>query len=180
MGDCRNCKAVKEHANVIYEDAVCIATLPGNGATLGHIKVFPKQHSHMLEQFDDDISVQLLSVATQASMAVFEAVGAHGTNIIINNGISGEREHITINVIPRKDGDKLDFMWKGKQSSQDDLEKVKAKLIAHTQFLGYQIAKEPHAKQAKTPEVAAKELPKETEEDDDSDDFLIRQLDRIP
>lgn len=178
MADCKNCKTIKEHTNVIYEDSVCIATLPDKGATLGHIKVFPKQHSHMLEQFNDEIAVQLLSVATQASMAVFEAVGAQGTNIIINNGISSDREHVTINIIPRKSADGLDFMWKGKQSSQDDLEKVKEKLTAHTQFLGYQAAKDPRAKQQQAPEVRTKDLPDEDEADED--DFMIRQLDRIP
>ncbi len=184
MGECRNCSTVKERKNIIYEDAACLAILPDNGVTLGHIKVFPKQHMHMLEHADDSLAVQLLSVASAAAMAVFESVGANGTNIIINNGIGEDREHLTVNVIPRKSSDSLDFMWKGKQSSMDDLEAVKQKLVQQTQFLSYQEGMkkpQPHVSQvqaAELPENAGQE--EEKEEEEDEDDFRIRQLDRIP
>jgi histidine triad (HIT) family protein len=183
MAECRNCSTIKGKNGIIYEDAACLATLPDRGATLGHIKVFSRQHMHMLEQGDDELCIQLMSVASAAAMAVFEAVAAQGTNIIINNGIGDEREHITINIVPRKGNDGLDFMWKGKQSSMDELEAVKQKLVQHTQFLSYQEGMkkpQPHVAQVQAAELPENAGQEEKEEEEDEDDFRIRQLDRIP
>jgi diadenosine tetraphosphate (Ap4A) HIT family hydrolase len=172
MEECENCKTLKERKNILYEDAVCVAVLPENAATPGHIRVFPKQHVHMLEKLDDELSNHLFFVASNAAMTVFEAVGAHGTNIIINNGIGNDREHVTIDVIPRKGDDGLDFMWKGKSASMDELDEVKEMLNQHTQFITPQ--------EAKRIEEKGIEAEEEKSPEDSEEELLLRTLDRIP
>lgn len=173
MEDCENCKALKDAKNILYEDAVCVAVMPEDGATLGHIKVFPKKHVHTFDNIPDDISNHLFFVASNAAMGVFEAIGAHGTNIIVNNGIDDDREHLTIHVIPRKNSDGLDFTWKPKPADGNELDEVKERINQHTQFITSQEAQ-------KIRQRNTEPLTKEDEETDPQEELLLKTLDRIP
>ena len=57
-------------------------------------------------------------------MALFEALGCQGTNIVIANGIAAGQSvpHFGIEVVPRIADDKVGLSWEGKQLSEDDFE----------------------------------------------------------
>ena len=97
--ECDICKIVdnKDSFNVIYEDELCFAMLHEAPGNIGHAIVIPKTHFPIFEEVPDDILERCFLVANRISVAVFETLGAHGTNILVNNGstplLSGRNQH---------------------------------------------------------------------------------------
>ena len=87
---------------LLYEDKVAYAILAENPSAMGHIQVFPKQKVSSLEELPDDVVQQLFFIASFAASAVFEGLGAHGTNIIIQDGKILNNGQLHIDIIPRK------------------------------------------------------------------------------
>jgi histidine triad (HIT) family protein len=123
--NCAVCDKIKEKkALIAYEDDNLIAVLPTKPAVPGHVKIMPKQHFIALEEMSDGLVEELFFLANIASSAVFEALKAHGTNIILNESES----HLAVDVIPRKENDGLNFMWKPKQLSPAEMDDVLSKV----------------------------------------------------
>ena len=172
---CVICDKIKEKkALIVYEDDNLIAILPSKPAAIGHIKIMPKQHFSKLEELSDDLVEELFFLANFSSASVFESLQAQGTNIILNEG----NDHLAIDVIPRKENDGLDFMWKPKQLSPEEMDDVfnKVKDSAFTVGKGGDDEK----KEEKPVEVQEEkndviQIPAE-----DKTNYLIKQLQRIP
>lgn len=120
----------KEIFNFIYEDELCFAILHENPSFPGHCLVIPKEHVPILEELDDKITEHLLIIANKVSTAIFETIGAHGTNIVLNNGLDSGQElpHLVLNVIPRKDKDGINFEWPPKKIANDALKAIQTKI----------------------------------------------------
>ena len=131
MTECDVCKIVnnKEAFHVIYEDEICFALLHESPAVPGHTMVIPKTHTTIIEELDDKIVEHLFVVCNKVSTILFDKLGAHGTNVIVNNGIDAGQDlpHVVINVLPRSENDGLDFEWTPKQSGQQVLESLQKK-----------------------------------------------------
>ncbi len=110
----------------VYEDAKVMAVLDIRPATKGHTLVFPKEHAMFLHQVPDDTVRQLFSVVAKLSNAVFEAVQAEGTNIVLSQGqLAGQASpHVLVNIIPRFKEDKVAVGWQPGKSDDADLEKI--------------------------------------------------------
>lgn len=181
MSDCTICKMAKNEVKVkkIYEDTSIIAILPEDATALGHIRVFPKAHKETLEDLDSEVMTQMFFCANYAATAVFEGLGAEGTNILIRNGeVADQKEsHVCIDILPRKSEDGLNFQWEPKQLSPEDMDRVKDQIKDHTAFIGKQKPepkKDEHAEKSNK-EISQKELGKP-----DEDNYLTRKLIRIP
>jgi len=109
---------------IAYEDDNLIVVLPSKPATLGHIKIIPKNHFTKLEELPDEFVEELFFLANFSSSAVFEALKAHGTNIMLTESDN----HMALDIIPRKEGDGLNFLWKGKQLSVADMDEAYSKI----------------------------------------------------
>ncbi len=120
----------KDVFKLVYEDDLCFAILHESPAALGHTLVIPKEHAPIIEEMGDDLVGHIFNVANKISTAIFESLGAFGTNIIVNNGIDAGQElpHMIINIIPRKENDNLNFEWSPKTASQEDLKFVLERL----------------------------------------------------
>ena len=59
-------------------------------------------------------------MASYSATAVFEFLGAQGTNIILHDD-----EEISIDIIPRFGGDGLDFQWTPNQIEDHEMEGIK-------------------------------------------------------
>jgi histidine triad (HIT) family protein len=105
---------------IIYEDAVCFAYLPSEGATIGHIHIVPKEAIETLEDCSEELAVQLFYVASYAATSVYEGLGAQGTNIVCNNNAGSGR--LLLEVLPRSENDGLDMKWEPK--AQPDLDET--------------------------------------------------------
>ncbi len=180
MSDCTICKMAKNEVKVkkIYEDNSIIAVLPEDATVLGHIRVFPKAHKETLEDLDSDVMTQMFFCANYAATAVFEGLGAEGTNILIRNGeVADQKEsHVCIDILPRKSEDGLNFQWEPTQLSPEDMDNVKDQIKDHTAFIGKQKPEQPKKEESENiSKEVSKELPKP-----DEDNYLTRKLIRIP
>lgn len=177
--ECKLCKVIENKERVVYEDAAVVALAPEQPTALGHIQVLPKQHVENIDDLPEDVVIQLYFVASYAASAIFETAGAQGTNIIALNGkIQGRQiNHLSIDVLPRKENDNINFQWKPKPMEPQDLEAVEKSLKDKTDYI--------NAKQEKPKRVAQQEeQPKQQVEKqvnaDEEEDYMIKQLTRIP
>lgn len=114
----------KIKAKKIYENEEIIAVLEINPASLGHTIVFPKKHYSVLAQLKD--VGNLFNIVNKIASVLFENLKAQGTNILVSNGPAAGQiiPHLTIEIIPRFDKDKIIFNLPRKKVSEEELEKV--------------------------------------------------------
>jgi len=117
----------------VYEDAQVLAVLDINPVAKGHALVFPKEHATLLTSVPDATVRQLFSVANKIASAVFEAVGADGTNILVSNGpAAGQTSpHVLVNVIPRLSSDAVKIDFPRKQAEEKELGDLAERIQKH-------------------------------------------------
>lgn len=168
---CIECEKIKQGKYLVYEDSSVIAMLSERPAAKGHVILFPKEHYAIIEQMPDELIGHMLSAANRISAACFRAAGAEGTNILINNGIAAGQKtgHASINIIPRAENDGLNLQWQTATANEDDLKT--AQLILKDELEG---SKKPEEiKEENQEEVILEETPEE-------ENYLLKQLERIP
>ena len=172
---CIICQIISENvpSKKIYEDELVIAVLDVNGANPGHCFVMPKNHYPIIEQVPDIEIGRLFQVSNKISSAIFESLGAQGTNIFVANGIPAGQTvaHFTINVIPRKDNDGINLQWQPRQLSEEEMSTVELKLKEQTKNIGHFEKEEPKAKISS---------PKPVILSDEEEEYFSRQMRRLP
>lgn len=175
--DCEFCAVVsgKAESESIYEDENVMAVLHLKPAHPGQIILFPKEHYAILEQIPDYIVDHLFKIANKLSTAVFETFNVQGTNIVVQNGVAAGQSipHFCINIIPRSEGDGLNFQWEPKKPSKDEVEKA---LIQIKEQAG-NIHPSGFEKKKKKVEPEKEEVKKITGKEEN---YLIKQLKKIP
>ncbi len=137
--NCEVCMAIsRKNGLPIYEDDDLIAMLDENPAAFGHIAVMPKKHYPIMEQVPDHEINHLFQAVNRLSVILFETLGVQGTNVLISNGIAAGQDlsHFMVNVIPRKEGDGLNFMWQPKQLSEEEMSTVELVLKEQSKGIG--------------------------------------------
>lgn len=114
----------KEHIKdmqVIYADPKAVVTLPNNPQSQGHMEVRSPIEPSLIENLSAEDSAHLFYVASYAATAVFEGLGAHGTNIILKTGKSTDNPNgeLVIHIIPRMPEDGINFMWSPMKGGAD-------------------------------------------------------------
>ena len=157
----------------IYEDELVMAVLDVNGSNPGHCFVMPKNHYPIIEQVPDIEIGMLFQVSNRISSAIFDSIGAQGTNIFVANGIPAGQTiaHFTINVIPRKENDGINLQWQPKQMSEEEMSTVELKLKEQTKNIGHF---EEEVKKTKI------ESPKTKFLSEDEEEYFSKQLRRVP
>ena len=93
-------------AELVYEDAACVAFLDRSPLAIGHALLIPRVHVETI--FDADAAtLTALALATQRlAVAVKAAMGADGVFVAQNNVVSQSVPHLHVHVVPRrfKDG----------------------------------------------------------------------------
>ena len=120
----------KVQAKKIYEDEKSIAILDINPANPGHILLLPKEHYSVMPQIPEEEVAHLFMVSKFLSNAILKSLDASGTNIVVANGpAAGQKaQHFMIHVIPRKEGDGVEFTLPQKKHSDSDLDTVAKKI----------------------------------------------------
>ncbi|PIN74484.1 HIT family protein [Candidatus Woesearchaeota archaeon CG10_big_fil_rev_8_21_14_0_10_37_12] len=162
MTDCQFCNFIEQKTNVLFSDESVVVMLSPQPVAGGHLLVLPKKHAPIIEVVPDDVVGRLFSAANKAGVAVFEALGAQGTNILVQNGPSAGQvyNHVLLHVIPRFEGDSVELLWTPKQASEDELSQIAEKLT-----------------QKETVNVEKK---KDASDDVSEDDLRVKHLLRIP
>jgi histidine triad (HIT) family protein len=176
---CILCNTVegKTKLEKVYEDKELIAVVHPRGAAPGHVFVIPKKHYQIFEQIPDYEVSHLFNVVNKISIAVFEATGAAGTNIILQNGVAAGQEvpHVCVHIIPRTEGDDIDFQWEPKHMSQEEMSSVELKLKkAASDIGGFEKEKKKEIK------VEKKQEKKILTAEEEKENYMIMQLERIP
>ena len=158
----------------VYEDELIMAVLDVNGSNPGHCFVMPKNHYPIIEQVPDIEIGRLFQVSNKISSAIFESIGAQGTNIFVANGIPAGQTvaHLTINVIPRKENDGINLQWQPKQLSEEEMSTVELKLKEQTKNIGH-FEKEEKKTKFQPPKKA--EILSE-----DDEEYFSKQMRRLP
>lgn len=175
MTECEYCQIAENKLNAkkIYEDKEIIAALSQEPASLGHIIIFPKKHYPIIENIPDYEVARIFQIANMISSIAFEVLKMQGTNIIVNNGVAAgqEKAHFCIHIIPRREGDNLNFNWQPKQLDEEKMSTIELKIKDETKNIG-EFEKEKQEPQKIDAE--RKKIPV------DSSNHLIKQIKRIP
>ena len=112
-------------------------------------------------------------IANKVGIAVFEGLGAQGTNFLIQNGTAAGQEypHVMLNVIPRKENDGIDMLWTPKQMTEEEMSTIELQLKEQMKEGGEQ-------KPAETRESEKKDGAKK--ENEKKEDYRLKSLIRIP
>ena len=91
----------------LYEDEDVLVILDVNPTKKGHALVIAKTAYRNFTEVPFPVLSHMLEVARKVDQKQREAIGAEGTNIIINNDPASGQEipHLHIHVIPRYKGD---------------------------------------------------------------------------
>jgi len=177
MAKCDYCEIAKKKikAEVVYEDDKVIAVVKDLATALGQICVLPKEHYTILELVPNEVVDHLFRIVNKLSMAIFESLGVQGTNIIVNNGTAAGQEvpHFCVEIIPRKEGDGLNFEWKPKQLMEEEMDT--AFLMLKEEGDKIIITKEEKKEKVFHDEKTEMIVEKEGEEN-----YLLKQLRRLP
>jgi diadenosine tetraphosphate (Ap4A) HIT family hydrolase len=191
MGECKYCEIIEKKANVLYEDGNIIAVLPEKPATQGHVQIISKKHHTSMQKMDDKELGQMFYAASFSASALFETMEAHGTNIMANTGsLFKEGGHFHIDVIARKSGDELNFIWTPQKLPEEDMKSTQSKIKDKCDLIGYEQKKEVIDLDKKKIEKiesgteekkeAAKEEKTKKDLEEGKESYLVRQLKRMP
>jgi diadenosine tetraphosphate (Ap4A) HIT family hydrolase len=160
---------------VIFEDDEVVVAVKDTGVIPGQITVFPREHFTILEMVPDKIVKKCSIISNKVSVAIFETLGAQGTNIIIHNGLAAGQKvaHFAMEIIPRQEADGLNLMWEPKQFMEDEMEATFMQLKPEGEKL-VDIGKE-GKKDGKKVKTA-----KGVEIVDNKDNYMLKQLKRRP
>ncbi len=169
---CQYCDAIAKKEGVVFEDETSVIMLHKSPAMPGHLLAMPKQHFTILEQTPDGVLRKLAGLANKASTALVNVLGATGTNVIVENGTAAEQQvpHISINIIPRVEGDGLNLQWHPKKLSEEQMSLIELQMKENAKGLGVE---------------AEKKEPLKMDDDKKAEpvtkgDYLTRQLKRRP
>lgn len=170
---CQFCDSVKAKEWLVYEDDTAAVMLSKSPAMPGHLLVVPKEHFTILEQTPDAVVRKLAAISNKASTALIQMLGASGANLIIENGTGAEQQvpHLSFNIIPRVEGDGMNFQWQPKKLSEEQMGLAELLLKEQAKSLGV----EPEKKEPIRLDEA-----KQHGEAVQKSNYLTRQLRRIP
>lgn len=111
----------QQPAHVVLDDDVCLAFLDRTPLFHGHVLVVPRAHVGTLPELEAEVVGPFFTRVQAIARAVPEALGAQGTFVAMNNGISQSVPHLHVHVVPRTKGDGLKgFFWPRKKYRDDD------------------------------------------------------------
>lgn len=98
----------------LYEDEKIKIVVAEKPQAVGHMEIHSKEEPKYFEKLSFESAVRMLYAASFAATALFEGLGAHGTNIIIQTGESSDNPEgkLVVHVLPRWQDDGLDLMLK--------------------------------------------------------------------
>ncbi len=123
-------QSITKKGILIYEDEKVIVSLPEKGVVAGHFEVYSKIEERDIAKLSQEDSAHLFFVASFVASALFDGLGAQGTNIILKSGFSDDNTEgrLVVHILPRMQNDSLQSMlWEPKQPGYN-LDEIAAKL----------------------------------------------------
>ncbi len=155
---------------MIYEDDLIRIEQPQTGVTQGHIVVHPRQKKNYFSELNDNERKQFMTAANLAATALFETLGAQGTNIIINE------EPLRCDVLARSENDTWTHQWSPVQVEESAMDDAAEKINFSIPLEG-QVSQDPPEPQDSQQKPQSQNQEEELEK---KENYLIRQLYRVP
>ena len=173
---CDYCELVERNQGLIYSDNDVVVAVKETALTPGQLTIFTKEHFTILELVPDTILTKCATMANKVSIAIFETMGCQGTNIVIENGLSGGQKvpHFALEIIPRRENDNLPLQWPPKQLMDEEMDTAYLMLKEEGDKL-VNIGKEEKKK-----EVAVKNSTEKISSEEGKDNYLLKSLRRMP
>lgn len=115
MENCIFCKIIAGEipSTTVYEDEDFKAIMDINPAARGHVVILPKRHAANIYEIPDEDAAKILPVAKKVAIALRDAFGCDGVNILQNNGEAAGQTvfHLHVHVIPRFVDDDVRIKW---------------------------------------------------------------------
>lgn len=167
---------------LLYKDSLIQIHLSSNPVTKGHIEVRPVADGKHLQDFDDDVVSHLFFGASYAATALFELVGAQGTNMILNES----DDKLCIHVIARTENDGLNFLWEPQKGNPQELSSVAGSIKDKIDYVVWAKNNPEEAKKAKQgpsissgpSETIKSEIDEKTGEE--KINYMLKHLRRVP
>jgi len=179
MTTCELCEQIAQGKDVLGQTDDIAILLAQEPASEGHLLVVPKQHAAIAEQVPNNVISDMFTTANALSSQLFSQLGFQGTNLLLQNGLAAGQSinHVTLNIIPRKEGDGLNLEWQPKQLSDEEMSQLETTIKAEGSQIG-QFEKPEH----KIPKQGSEETKDKEKPDSDTTevDYMIEQLKRIP
>jgi histidine triad (HIT) family protein len=177
---CEYCEIVSgmEKYAVLFEDEQIMIVVKDLIITPGQITIFPKEHFTILEMVPDVLLEKCSILANKVSIAIFESLGSHGTNILIQNGLGAGQKvpHFAMEIIPRIENDNLPLQWQPKQLMDDDMDTALLMIKQESDKL-VNIGKK-EKKEIVTEKK--EEQPKVVEDKEGKKNYLLKSINRLP
>jgi histidine triad (HIT) family protein len=175
---CEYCDIIerKSKSHVLYEDNEVLVVIKDMVMNPGQITVFPKEHLTIMEMVPDEILTKCAVMANKVGTAVFDGLGAQGTNVIVQNGLGAGQKipHFAFEVVPRTENDGLDLQWQSKQLTEVEVDSV-------FEVLKEEVGKDKkEKKKTKKDEVVVKDEDTEMKLKKGKKNYLLKSLRRVP
>jgi histidine triad (HIT) family protein len=202
MSDCKYCQIIEKKTNILYEDEHIMAVVPEKPAANGHVQIITKKHHKKIQDIENKELQQAFYASSFAASSLFENLEAHGTNIITNTGgFIKEKGHFHIDVIARKSGDNLNFVWKPNRFSEEEMKQIDGKIKDKCDLIGVEkkekqvldldnkkVQELEPVKKIEKPESKEKKEEKYNKDtgkinddvEEDKESYLVKQLRRMP
>jgi len=155
---------------LLYQDQHVKITMPEKGAGKGELVVSPVKDASSLEELSVEEALAVFKAASFASAALFEALKAEGTNIVLD-----EASGVKARVFARFQGDNLGLSWTSQKPSRE-AEDVFKRVKDLADIYGLEPLVEHSGKGGGE---AEKDEPK-PEPAGEREDYLVKHLRRLP
>jgi histidine triad (HIT) family protein len=122
-GDCVFCRiaAGEAPAHRVYEDDTFVAFLDARPLFPGHVLLVPRAHHETIWDLPVELVGPLGERVRRLSVAVRDAMDAHGAFNAVNNVVSQSVPHLHVHVVPRRRKDGLrGFFWPRTRYESDE------------------------------------------------------------
>lgn len=115
---------------ILFQDDWAIVLCNENAATMGHLRIFPKEQVDSLDKLSSELSNHLFLIASKCATLLFEGMKCHGTNIVVKDGKDAQNEYdrVCIEALARFENDGLDMFWEPKPGDQNAIKQIGAQI----------------------------------------------------
>ena len=137
--DCILCQLIEGRLETsrVYEDDRVVAFMDYQPVTPGHVLVVPRHHAALLDDLDEELSVEVYRIAHRLTRALRRSgLRCEAVNLFLADGEAAFQEvpHVHLHVFPRYVGDsfRIDADWRIRERNELDTaaEHVRAGLSA--------------------------------------------------
>ena len=129
---CIFCKIINGEipAFKIYEDEYVLCFLDISQASEGHTLIVPKKHFENLFDVDQETLNHMAQAVKIVTNLLKEKLGVTDVNLLNNSGTNAGQTvmHLHFHIIPRKEGDNINFSFQENEPNFDKLSQTQKKI----------------------------------------------------